>query len=63
VTAGDGYQCSNEKMLLFGCDQASVVDEVKIRWPSGTEQIFRNLPASSEWIIVEDRAIPLAAAR
>jgi hypothetical protein len=60
VTAGDGYQCSSEKVVIFGCGSASIVDELQIRWPSGNEQTISNLSVSSDWLIVEDRPVPLA---
>ncbi len=63
MTAGDGYQCSNDKQLLFGCGPAFVVDELRIRWPSGTEQTFSDLSVSSGWAIVEGRSAPLLVPR
>jgi hypothetical protein len=55
LTAGDGYQSSNERRLIFGLGDARQVDELIVRWPSGTEQRFLNVPASQEACLVEGR--------
>lgn len=55
LTAGDGYQASNERRLIFGLGDARQVDELIVRWPSGTEQRFLNVPASQEACLVEGR--------
>ena len=55
LTAGDGFQCSNERRLVFGLADAAVVDEIAVRWPSGHEQTFRDIESGRELIIVEGR--------
>jgi hypothetical protein len=55
LTAGDGYQASNERRLIFGLGDAHEVDEVVVRWPSGTVQQFSNVPASCELQLTEGR--------
>jgi tetratricopeptide (TPR) repeat protein len=54
VTAGDGYQASNERRLVFGTGASESVD-VSIRWPSRARQEFRGLQTDSSWIVVEGR--------
>lgn len=55
VTAGDGYQCSNERIVwLSGRGQAEL-PILKIRWPSGHEQTFLDIPAAGHWVAVEGR--------
>lgn len=44
LTAGDGYQASNERQLVFGLGSHEQVDAIEIRWPSGQVQ---NLPGAS----------------
>lgn len=56
LTAGDGYQASNERRLIFGTDNAGQIDELEVRWPSGTIQRFSNVPTSQEIWLVEGRA-------
>lgn len=55
-TAGDGYQCSNERRLTIGLGSATSVDRLTVRWPGGAEQIIRNVPAGRSLGIVEGRA-------
>jgi hypothetical protein len=56
LTAGDGYQCSNERQLTFGLGPAERVEDLTVRWPSGTTQTFRNFPADSVVMIIEGRS-------
>lgn len=54
ITAGDGYQASNERHLTFGLGASTVADQVDIRWPSGLTQTFKNLPGNAELLAVEN---------
>jgi tetratricopeptide (TPR) repeat protein len=56
LSAGDGYQASNERRLAVGLGSADVVDEIRVRWPGGGEQVWRDLPANREWLLIEGRA-------
>ena len=56
ITAGDGYQCSNEKLITFGAQGTDTADVVSIHWPSGYVQEFHNVPLSNRFTIVEGRA-------
>jgi hypothetical protein len=40
-----GYMSSGEPMAHFGLGDASVVDRIEVRWPSGARQEFRGLAA------------------
>ena len=53
LTAGDGYQASNERVLLFGLGDSPQADQLQIQWPSGRRQQWENIPADQEWLIVE----------
>jgi tetratricopeptide (TPR) repeat protein len=55
LTAGDGYQASNERRLIFGLGEASTIDTVQIRWLSGGTQTFTSVPADAEYIVIEQR--------
>lgn len=59
LTAGDGYQASNQRLLVFGLGTASEVERLRIRWPSGLEQEWRELRGASEMLCVEGAARPL----
>lgn len=58
LTAGDGYQASNERRLVIGVGRADKIDQLTVRWPSGTVQQFEDLAASQEFTLVEGRALP-----
>jgi enediyne biosynthesis protein E4 len=45
VTTASGYASSSAGPVHFGLGAAKVVDELEIRWPSGTIQKLKNLPA------------------
>lgn len=53
LTAGDGYQCSNERRLNLGVGTAETIDEVTISWPSGRRQQFQNVAVPADWILRE----------
>ena len=63
MTAGDGYEVSNERRLVFGLGDADHVERLRITWPSGTEQIFTDLPADVEVLFVEGRTRPYVMPR
>lgn len=58
LTAGDGFQASNERKLVFGLGQADRVEELTVSWPSGLDQTFHDLEADQEMLCVEGRASP-----
>ena len=53
LTAGDGYQASNERVLVFGVGNSEQAAEVTIDWPSGLTQTFHNIRTGTEHHIVE----------
>ena len=55
VTAGDGFQCSNQRELTFGLGTATIVDKLHVRWPSGSEQELRQLAVNQKIRLVEGR--------
>jgi len=56
LNAGDGYQASNQRQLVFGLGEARRVDKLEIAWPSGIHQQFRDLDVDQELILVEGSA-------
>ena len=51
--SGGSYESSNDQRLHFGLGQASKVDAVEIRWPSGSvEQV--SLPNVDRFFAVEE---------
>jgi len=56
LTAGDGFQCSNERTVHFGVGNATQIDQLVIKWPSGTAQTFDKVPLDRDVLLVEGAA-------
>ncbi|MDA9857967.1 ASPIC/UnbV domain-containing protein [Rubripirellula sp.] len=55
VVAGDGYLCRNENVNAFGLGDANRVDELRVRWPDGETQSFKDLPVNQRILVVESQ--------
>lgn len=55
LTAGDGYQASNDRRLIVGLGRESMADQIVISWPSGFLQMVKNVSAGAEYVLVEGR--------
>ena len=55
VMAGDGYQASNQRRLIFGLGTATVVDELAVIWPSNVSQTFSQPSIDRELVVIEGR--------
>lgn len=53
LTAGDGYQSSNERRLVMGAGHATQIDQIIVTWPSGLRQSFENLSTNTQWTVIE----------
>ncbi len=53
VRSGGSYLSQSDLRLHFGLAQAPKVDEVTVRWPSGREETFRDLPANHFYGVLE----------
>lgn len=60
MVAGDGYQCSNEKVLLFGLGQSSRVDKIEVQWPSGGREVFMGGQVDQERLLIEGAGTSVA---
>ncbi|MCG8652841.1 MAG: CRTAC1 family protein, partial [Pirellulales bacterium] len=56
LTGGDGFLCSNESMVDFGLGQVDVIEQLEVRWPTGTTQRFPNVRANQRYLAVEGQA-------
>jgi hypothetical protein len=45
VTTAVGYASASDKRVHFGLGADRIVREIEIRWPSGTRQVLRDVPA------------------
>jgi hypothetical protein len=57
IRGGGGYNSTNDTRLHFGLGREAVMSRVKVQWPSGLKQEFRNVPADAIYEIVEGRAM------
>ncbi|MAG93208.1 MAG: hypothetical protein CMJ48_05610 [Planctomycetaceae bacterium] len=53
LTAGDGYQCSNERRIHIGCGPFSRIARLTVVWPSGAKQEFNDVPTSQAVTLIE----------
>ena len=51
--AGDGYQSSNQKQLIFGIGTANAVDQLQIEWTGGETTMISNIPAGQSIVVRE----------
>lgn len=56
LTAGDGYHASNERRIVVGLGEADRVQKLEIRWLSGAEQTFSDLPVDAEFLLIEGQS-------
>jgi tetratricopeptide (TPR) repeat protein len=61
LTAGDGYQATNERQLVFGLSDSASVKRIDIAWPSGKLDSYADLEADAEYLVIEgaERAFQL----
>jgi tetratricopeptide (TPR) repeat protein len=63
LTAGDGFQASNERILVFGLGEKTAADSISIRWPSGQSQKLSSVPGDQEIVLIEGRGEPVVLRR
>ena len=66
LTAGDGFQASNERLLVFGLGHRSTIDRIEIVWPSGAKTETPAVTPNQTLLIIEDCApfhMPVPSAR
>jgi hypothetical protein len=54
LVAGCGYMASNEKVIHIGLGDATMVERLDIRWPSGIQQTHTNVPANAHYLAIEN---------
>jgi hypothetical protein len=56
MTAGDGYESSNQRFLVFGLGSGSpVIESISVRWPSGKTDILAPTTIDTELVVIEGR--------
>ena len=51
VSVGQSYLSHHSPILHFGLGEAEAVDAIEIRWPDGTEQTVREVPADRRIVV------------
>ena len=60
LTAGDGYQASNERVLTIGIGTAQRVSRLQVEWPSGRDSEFSDIEADGSYLADEGEDLLLA---
>ena len=55
---GEGFSAQQSNTLVLGLGTESLVTNLSVRWPSGTEQNFSDIDAGQLVLIQEDQAAP-----
>lgn len=55
-----GFMSSSEPIVHFGLGDDAVVRRLTVKWPSGVEQTFENLPVDRRFTITEPATLPMA---
>jgi tetratricopeptide (TPR) repeat protein len=55
LTAGNGYESSNERVIEIGTGSVEVIAHAEILWPSGTKSSGTMIATGVEWIVIEGR--------
>ena len=53
VAAGSGFLSQHSKEVVFGLGKADHVKELRIEWPSGTEEVLTHVPVNCRIEVVE----------
>ena len=58
LTAGDGYQASNQRQMLIGVGTAKQIDALEVKWPSGRVDKYSKLPVNRQLMLIETASRP-----
>tara|TARA_R110002111_G_scaffold258083_1_gene326795 strand:+ start:15887 stop:18814 length:2928 start_codon:yes stop_codon:yes gene_type:complete len=53
MTAGDGYQASNQRILVFGLGEGAQIETLEVSWPAGLQQHFGGIAVDQEIHLIE----------
>ena len=53
LSAGDGYQCANERVVTIGLGDAKVVDKLTLQWTDGSTTTIADVPGGADYLIVQ----------
>ena len=55
LTAGDGYESSNQRLIHLGVAETEVIDSLEIHWPSGVKNRHEKVSCRQGWKAIEGR--------
>ena len=62
ITGGGSYLSASDLRAHFGLGEAARVEEIRIRWPSGKEEVLKDIPANRILQVTEGRPSEFSAA-
>ena len=62
ITGGGSYLSASDLRAHFGLGEAVRVEEIRIRWPSGKEEVLKDIPANRILQVTEGRASEFSTA-
>ena len=51
--AGEGFASQNSASIIVGMGEATIIDSLTVKWPSGREHLLSNVPSGSSLVIRE----------
>jgi hypothetical protein len=57
VRGGSSYLSHSDRRVYFGLGRATQIEQVEIRWLSGTRDVLKNLAANAIYVVTEGRGI------
>lgn len=58
LTAGDGYQASNQRRLVFGLGESEGIANVTVSWSASSDQTFSHVEVNREVLLIEGCSQP-----
>ena len=53
VPAHNGFMGQGPAEIIFGLGEATAIDRLEVRWPSGRTQVYQNLAANQYFLLKE----------
>lgn len=57
VCAGSGYASQNSLTLHFGLGQATTIDKLTVKWPSGITDVHENIAVDRKYLVTEGSSV------
>ncbi|MEM0925438.1 MAG: FG-GAP-like repeat-containing protein, partial [Planctomycetota bacterium] len=57
LLTGDGFQCSNQRVLNIGLGASTLKVVIDITWPDGTEESYSSLDIDTRWMLIQGQGV------